>query len=108
MKWYPSLGVFTLAIMVGANAADKVEVSNLTVTDTTSGKIHYIQGTAHNVSGAPLGFVALTFKLYDSEDNVVGNALAVGQGIGTNENYKFSTGTTLEFSRVELSSVDTQ
>ncbi|WP_217999788.1 FxLYD domain-containing protein, partial [Pseudomonas tremae] len=69
MKWYPSLGVFTLAIMVGANAAEKVEVSNLTVTDTASGKIHYIQGTAHNVSGAPLGFVALTFKLYDSEDN---------------------------------------
>ncbi|UQW77107.1 hypothetical protein [Pseudomonas avellanae] len=48
MKWYPSLGVLTLAIMAimaVANAADKVEVSNLTVTDTASGKIHYIQGS---------------------------------------------------------------
>ncbi|QVK35021.1 hypothetical protein [Pseudomonas syringae] len=58
MKWYPNLGVLTLASMAVANAADKVKVSNLTVTDTAS--------------------------------------------------YNFSTGTTLEFSRVELSSIETQ
>jgi hypothetical protein len=87
--------VFSLAAM--ADEQSPVAVSNLQAVAGPIPSISYITGTATNTKGKPIEAVFLYFNLYDSNDALVGNAIANASNLAPNDKWKFKAGVNVPY-----------
>lgn len=97
--------VFSTAAM--ADNQSPVTVDNLQAMAGPISSISYITGTATNTKAQTIGGVFLHFNLYDSNNALVGNAIANANNLAPNDTWKFKAGVTVPYDHFVLVKVDT-
>jgi hypothetical protein len=89
---------------LAADMTDKVMLSEVHV----SNKAFFpaVEGVAKNNTGVTLENLFITFKLYNDAGEVVGSALARGKDVEPGESWRFSTPTTIKFTKAKLSKIE--
>lgn len=88
---------------LAADMTDKVMLSEVHV---TKGLLPAVEGVAKNNTGVTLENLFITFKLYNDAGEVVGSALARGKDVEPGESWRFSTPTTIKFTKAKLSKIE--
>ncbi|MGF0237586.1 FxLYD domain-containing protein [Rhodococcus sp. IEGM1300] len=97
-----------LSLFATSALADDI-TGKVTLTEvhvTNKGLITAVEGVLKNTTGTTLKNVFVTFKLYNTEGEVVGTALNRGQDIEPGESWRFSAPSTVKFEKAKLSKVE--
>lgn len=98
-----ALSLFATSALA-ADITNKVTLAEVKVIN--KGRITSVDGVMKNTTGTTLKNVFVTFKLYNSEGEVVGTALNRGQDIEPGESWRFSAPSTVQFEKAKLSKVE--
>jgi len=88
-----------------AQESGNVQVTNLRIIPGPTEQAGYVEGIATNTTNKVLNMVIVEFNLYDTQNNQVGNTLAVAQNLAPGGTWKFQAPTARPFDHASLTKV---
>lgn len=102
-----AIAAITITLATSAFAqSEPVQLSNLSAMAGPTTSYSYIVGTATNTTNRNLSSVFVHFNLYDEQNALVGNTIAMANNLGVGETWKFTANALVPYHHFTVSKID--